>query len=346
MAIAAKPRSAPPTMSDVAHAAGVSTATVSRVLNAPEVVAAPTRHRVLDAIEMLDYRPNAAARTLAGASTETIGLVLPELSGPFFSELLAGVEEAARGAGYHLLVAATEPHGTGAPALSPIDALYVDGAIVLPDAVVGGLVDRIARRRRPVVLVERSDPHLPTVSFDGGAGASAAVRHLIERHGARRIACLAGPNGAEASELREAAWARELAAAGLPVDPALLVRGAWTEHDGMRLAAELVGSGQDFDAVFAVNDETAIGAIRGLERAGRRVPADVRVVGFDDIQLAAWVRPALTTVAASPRVLGRIATEVLIARIGGRQTPLETRIPTSLVVRASCGCTQEEEPAP
>jgi DNA-binding LacI/PurR family transcriptional regulator len=114
----------------------------------------------------------------------------------------------------------------------------------------------------------------------------------------------------------------------------------------MQLVARLLEAKVAFEAVFAVNDETAIGAIRGLEEAGLRVPDDVRVVGFDDIGMAAWVRPALTTVQASPRVLGRTATEVLIARIRGRPTALETRIPTSLVIRASCGCALEEVPAP
>lgn len=346
MALASKPRPAPATVADVARIAGVSTATVSRVLNSPEVVAPETRGRVLDAIEHLEYRPNTAARRLAGAATDTLGLILPELGGPFFSELLTGVEEAARAAGYHLLVAATEPDDTVATTLPPIDPQFVDGSIVLPHALGGWLVDRLARHRRPVVLVEVSHPRLPTVAFDGAVGSAEAVRHLVTVHGARRVACLAGPDDAEASRLREGAWSAALAAAGLEADPALLVRGAWSEVDGMRLVDQLLSEGRRFDAVFAVNDETAIGAIRGLERAGLHVPDDVRVCGFDDIPPARWMRPALTTVAAPPRTLGRTAAEVLIARIAQRPTPLSVRIPTSLVVRSTCGCSQEEERVP
>lgn len=340
MAIAS--REGPATVADVARAAGVSTATVSRVLNTPEVVADTTRRRVLAAVEALGYLPNVAARRLAGAETATIGLVLPELSGPFFSELLSGVEEAARAAGRHLLVSATEPDDTDAPLALPIDPRSVDGTIVLPHAVGGGLVDQMIRTGRPVVLVERTHPELPTVSVDSAGGAAAAVRHLVVDHGARRVACFAGPEDGEASRIREIAYAMTLIAAGLEPDPALLVRGSWSEVEGLRLVDRLLSSGRTFDALFAVNDETAIGAIRGLERAGLRVPDDVRVVGFDDIPLAGWMRPALTTVAAPPRLLGRTAVEVLIQRIDGRPTPPQVRIPTSLVVRATCGCIQEE----
>ena len=341
MAIAS--REGPATVADVARVAGVSTATVSRVLNSPEVVAEATRERVLAAVGALGYLPNVAARRLAGAETATLGLLLPELSGPFFSELLAGVEEAARAAGRHLLVSATEPDDTDAPLVPPIDPRSVDGTIVLPHAVDGRLVDQMVRSDRPVVLVERTHPDLPTVSVDGAAGAAAAVRHLVVDHGARRVACFAGPEDAEASRIREIAYATTLVAAGLEPDPALLVRGSWSEVDGRRLVERLLAAGRRFDALFAVNDETAIGAIRGLERAGLRVPDDVRVVGFDDIPLAGWMRPALTTVAAPPRLLGRTAAELLIDRIDGRPTPATVRIPASLVVRATCGCSHQEE---
>lgn len=343
MAIVSKPRPTPPTVADVARAASVSTATVSRVLNAPEVVAVETRERVRDAIEALGYRPNAAARRLAGAVTETLGLILPEVSGPFFSELLAGVEEVARSSGYHLLVAATEPDGAAAPVLPPIDPLFVDGTIVLPDTVDGELVGRLAAHGRPIVLVERSHPDLPSVAFDSATGTEAAVRHLVNHHGARRVACLAGPADSEASRHREDAWARALAGAGLAADPALLVRGSWSEAGGIQLVERLLAEGRSFDALFAVNDETAIGAIRGLERVGLQVPGDVLVCGFDDIPPAGWMRPGLTTVSAPPRTLGRAAAEVLIARIAGETAPAAIRIPTAPVIRSTCGCSQEEE---
>lgn len=344
MALAAK-AGTPATVIDVARLAGVSTATVSRALNSPDIVAPDTRARVYDAITRLEYRPNTAARRLAGSRTYTIGLTAPELSGPFFSEFLAGVEEGARGAGFHLLVAATEPDTVATPSLPSLDPAFVDGSIVLPDAMDARLVDRLAAGRSPAVLVEVSHPRLPTVAFDGAGGAAEAVRHLVVHHGARRVACLAGPEDAEASRHRETAWADTLRAAGIAPDPDLLVRGAWSEVDGMRLADALLAAGHRFDALFAVNDETAIGAIRGLERAGLRVPHDVRVCGFDDIPVASWMRPSLTTVAARPRVLGRAAVEVLIARMAQRPTPLATRLPTSLIVRSTCGCVQEEERA-
>jgi DNA-binding LacI/PurR family transcriptional regulator len=345
VALASKVGSAA-TASDVARLAGVSTATVSRALNSPEIVTPETRARVYDAIDRLEYRPNTAARRLAGSRTYTIGLTVPELSGPFFSELLAGVEEGSRAAGFHLLVAATEPDTVATSSLPSIDPTFVDGSIVLPDAMDDRLVDRLAASATPTVLVEVSHPRLPTVAFDGATGAAAAVRHLVVDHGARRVVCLAGPAEAEASRHRETAWAAVLRAAGLEPDPDLLVRGTWSEVDGMRLVDELLAAGRQFDALFAVNDETAIGAMRGLERAGLHVPDDVRVCGFDDIPVAGWMRPALTTVAAPPRDLGRTAVEILVARIAKRPTPLATRLPTSLVVRSTCGCVQEEERVP
>lgn len=341
MALASRTGS-PVTVVDVARLAGVSTATVSRAMNAPDIVAPATRARVLDAIDRLEYRPNTAARRLAGARTYTIGLTAPELSGPFFSEFLAGVEEGARGSGYHLLVAATEPDTVAIPSLPSLDPAFVDGFIVLPDAMDPRLIERLAVGRSPTVLVEASHPKLPTVAFDGAGGAAEAVRHLVVDHGARRVACLAGPEDADASRHRETAWAETLRAAGIEPDPDLLVRGSWSEVDGMRCVDELLAGGRRFDALFAVNDETAIGAIRGLERAGLHVPQDVRVCGFDDIPMANWMRPALTTVAAPPRVLGRAAVEILIARMAHRRTPLATRLPTSLIIRSTCGCAQEE----
>ena len=250
-----------------------------------------------------------------------------------------------RGAGYHLLVAATEPDTVATVSLPSLDPTFVDGSIVLPDAMDARVIERLAAGHSPAVLVEVSHRRLPTVAFDGAGGAAEAVRHLVVDHGARRVACLAGPEDAEASRHRENAWAAELRAAGIEPDPALLVRGTWSEVDGMRLVDELLAAGHRFDALFAVNDETAIGAMRGLEQAGLRVPHDVRVCGFDDIPMASWMRPALTTVAAPPRVLWRAAVEILIARMAQRPTPLATRLPTSLIIRSTCGCAQEEERA-
>ena len=343
MALASKTRT-PATVNDVARLAGVSTATVSRAVNSPDIVAPDTRARVFDAIDQLEYRPNTAARRLAGSRTYTIGLTAPELSGPFFSELLAGVEEGARASGFHLLVAATEPDTVATASLPSMDPTFIDGSIVLPEAMDSALIDRLTSSGGPTVLVEASHRRLPTVGYDGASGASAAVRHLVD-HGARRVACLAGPGDAEVSRTREIAWADTLRAAGLEPDPRLLVRGTWSEVDGMRVVGELLAAGVEFDALFAVNDESAIGAMRGLERAGLRVPDDVRVCGFDDIPIASWMRPALTTVAARPRDLGRAAVGILIARMAGRSTPLATRLPTSLVIRSTCGCVQEEERA-
>ena len=287
-----------PTVADVARRAGVSTATVSRALNSPAVVAAPTLARVTAAIEALGYVPNTAARRLAGGATGALGLLLPGLAGPWFSELLAGVEATARAAGRSLLVSAIDPEGPPAADLAPADPAFVDGTIILPHAVTGAAVDRLARQGRPVVLVERTHPVLPTVSFDPATGIREAIRHLALDHGAREIACLAGPSEAEASVRREMRWAAELLALDLVPRRELLIHGTWSEASGMEMALALLAAGRRFDAILTASDETAIGALAGLAQAGRRVPEDVPVIGFDDIPPAAWTRPALTTVAA------------------------------------------------
>ncbi|MCY4036317.1 MAG: LacI family DNA-binding transcriptional regulator [bacterium] len=331
----------PATAADVARMAGVSTATVSRFMNSPDLLARDTQQAVLGAVKQLNYRPNLAARNLAGGSTNCLGLVLPELGGPFFSELLAGVEEATREAGYHLLVAGTEPHEAFPLAFPSLNQQFVDGTIVFPDTLSPGMVENLAGH--PVVLVEVSHPSLPTVAFDPSVGVREAIRHLVCDHGAERIACFAGPVGAEASRRREEACADELRSLGLAADPSLLVRGDWSERAGRQMAERLLEQGRCFDAIFSVNDEMAIGAVREIERTGLRVPDDVRVCGFDDIPQARWMRPALSTVAAPPRTLGRTAAEVLLARITGRPTPSDVQIPTFLVARETSGCGQELE---
>ncbi len=339
MSLASEICQSPATAADVARVAGVSTATVSRFMNSPDLLARDTRQSVLGAIKQLNYRPNLAARNLAGGSTDCLGLILPELGGPFFSELLAGVEETTREAGYHLLVAGTEPHEAFPLVFPSLDRQFVDGTIVFPHTLWPGMIENLAGH--PVVLVEASHRSLPTVAFDASVGVREAIRHLVCDHGCRSIACFAGPVGAEASRWREEAYAHELKSLGLEADPDLLIRGEWSECAGMQMFEQLLAQGRCFDAIFSVNDEMAIGAIRAMERAGLRAPDDVRVCGFDDIPLARWMRPALTTVAAPPRTLGRTAAEILLARIAGRSMPSAVRIPTFLITRETCGCREE-----
>lgn len=342
MVMESPPRATAPTVSDVARSAGVSTATVSRVLNTPDVVAEPTRDRVLAAIDALEYRPNVAARRLAGGVTATLGLLMHELASPYFAELLAGIEAVARETGYHLLIAATETDRRRGAVLPPVDGL-VEGLIVTPDAVGDARIRALARQRRPLVLLERTVPGVRSIGFANEQGAMAAVDHLVSVHHVRSIARLAGPIGSSASQEREAGWARALALAGLEADPTTLERGGWAEEDGEAAVHRLLGTGVTFDAIVAGNDEMAIGAMRALVRAGRQVPDTVRVVGFDDIGPARWVRPALTTVDGSPRTLGAAAARALITIARGGIGEVETRLPTSLVVRASCGCHWQEE---
>jgi len=330
------------TIADVARQAGVSIATVSRVMNQTAPVTPETMARVQTAIAELDYRPQAAARVLASQKTNTIGLLFTEISGDFFSPLLRGIEAEARENGYSLLIYATQGRGTAcATRRQPLGEHNTDGLLVFVDSVLEAELIRFNQIGLPVVLVHHSPPEgldIPCVTVENKRGARILVDHLIEVHGYHRIAFLAGPAEQEDSYWREMGYRESLASHSIPFEPGLVSVGGFDREKAQAAIERWLKEGLEFDAVFASDDESAIGVLTALHHAGKRVPEDVAVVGFDDIALSHYLIPPLTTVNAPTEQVGHEAIKQLVRLIQGEQVDLLVLLPTKLVIRRSCGC--------
>jgi LacI family transcriptional regulator, galactose operon repressor len=326
------------TIHEVAKAAGVSIATVSRALNGTGRVSEVTRSRVLQIARELGYQPNDVARSLLAKTTRTIAVVVPDIADPFFPELIKGIETVARDRGHLvLLCGGADDEASAWHDLAALRRRQVDGVILAGVRLAAERLQAVTAGL-PVVTVDREvgPAGASVVQSDHRAGAAVATGHLLDL-GHRRIAHLAGPPGLNVAEARRAGYADALTDAGVDVDTALVVAGGFLERDGYDGARELVGRGVDFTAVFAAGDLAAIGALAALEEHGLRVPADISVVGFDDIQPARYVRPRLTTMRRHIGQLGARAAELLLYQLPGAGTVpvLHETMPVELVVRES-----------
>ncbi|MBW9095742.1 LacI family DNA-binding transcriptional regulator [Microbacterium jejuense] len=320
-------------MADVAARAGVSGQTVSRVVNGSPRVDPDTRARVEAAMAALGYRPHRAARALRTGRTQTLGLVVSTLASVGNSRMLQAVADAAASRGYALTVVTLGADGDVTAAFERLGDQGVDGAIVLNEATarVRGADVRAAGLRLVVVDSPRDD-RFGVVETDHAGGAESAVRHLLGL-GHPTVHHLAGPEGSFAAAERERGWRAALTGIGAPVPD--LVRGDWTSASGHGAASALLGAGAT--AVFAANDQMALGLLRGIGEAGREIPADVSVVGFDDVADAADYRPPLTTVHQDFDALGARAVAALVEAIeAGAPASFET-VAARLVVRESTG---------
>ena len=326
----------PAVMADVAQLAGVSHQTVSRVLHDSPHVRGTTRDRVLEAIRQLDYRPNTMARALVTGRSKTLGVVSFDttLYGP--ASTLFGIEQAAHDAGYAVSVTSLRSlnRGTVLAAIQQLRDQGVDGVAVIAPLRAG--VDAL-RHVRPdfavVAVAAGPSASIPVASVDQIAGASAATRHLLNL-GHRTVWHLAGPTDWKEAEERIEGWRSVLKAANAPV-PALL-RGDWTPRSGYELGQSLLEIPK-LSAVFVANDQMALGLLRRLHEAGREVPRDLSVVGFDDIPEAAYFTPPLTTVRQDFAELGRRCLHILLGRIEGETAPTRAVVAPELVVRDSTG---------
>jgi DNA-binding LacI/PurR family transcriptional regulator len=331
------------TIADVARRAGVSIATVSRVINGTAPVAEGTAARVRAAIAALNYVPRAAARSLASRRTDTLGLLLPKISGYFFPPLLRGIEAGARENGFGLLIHSTQDRGdpAGGPR-RPLGEHNTDGLLVFTDSLDEAELTRLHTIGFPMVLLHQSPPHgldIPCVTFENKGGARKLVEHLIETHDYRRIAFLRGPEEHEDSYWREMGYREALAAHAIPFDPTLVATGGFDEEEAQVPVERWLQDGVEIEAIFAGDDEAASGAIAALRRAGKRVPEDVAVVGFDDSPIAHHLTPLpLTTVRAPIEEAGLAAARQLARLIRTGQADPLVLLPTELVVRRSCGC--------
>jgi len=321
------------TIRDVARRAQVSVASVSRVLNRIDNVSEKTRERIVAAVDELGYVPHAGARSLSLARTGAIGVVLPNLHGEFFSEIVRGMDRLATERGYLLLLSNLHAQSGGAETVLKAMRGRVDGLIVMAPHLDDEEFATALPGGTPAVLVNARAKvgSRPAIRLDNAAGARAVVDHLVEI-GRRRIVHIAGPLGNIDAEERAAAFT--LAAARHPDVQSEVVQGNFYEESGRTAVSALIAKGHRFDAVFAGNDMMAIGALDALRGSDLRVPEDVAVAGFDDVPLASHL--GLTTVRVRIAELGERAIGRLIAMLeGGEDGGTEELHEPELVVRAS-----------
>ena len=328
------------TIRDVARAANVSVATVSRYINGTAPVSKQVAERLEKVMAELNYIPHATARRLATNRTYTIGLLLTDISGDFFAPLLSGVDMAVRERGYDLLISSTRESAQKVTDL-PVGPHNSDGVLVFATSMGEECLRALARQGFPMVLIHRTPPagvEMPCVTVENKAASFDIVKHLIDVHGRRRIVFLRGPQDHEDSYWRERGYREALEASGIEVDPALITSGGFYRRTAYASIKALLAEGIPFDGVFSGDDEAAVGVLIALKEAGLRVPEDVSVVGFDDQRMSPYLSPPLTTVRAPTREVGRVATHHLIDLIEGKEVPPLTLLPTEIVIRHSCGC--------
>ena len=328
------------TIRDVAREAGVSVATVSRVLNDSGPVSEITRHRIREVATRMRYVPDSAARSLITRRSTTVGVLLPDLHGEFFSEVIRGIDQTAQRSGYHLLVSGS--HNDKGEIEAALRAMRgrVDGLVIMsPDIDSAALVANLPASS-PVVLLNCfvDGDGFDSLTIDNFGGASAMVHHLIAG-GHRRIAFIKGAERNYDAAERLRGYRAALSEAGIEWEEALELHGDFTESGGHAAGHRIASFRQRPTAVFAANDSMAIGALAALREAGVRVPDDMAVAGFDDIPIARYMSPPLTSVRVPISEMGERAVHMLLHAIDGKNLHARKQetLPTTLVIRASCG---------
>ena len=326
---------------DVARLAGVHPATASRALN-PEtrlLVSEETAKRVLAAAAELGYRPNAVARSLRTRRSHTIGVLIPDLNNPLFPPMIRGLEDRLAAAGYVALIGNTDgDDARERQVFEQMLARHVDGYVLATAHLHHPLLAEAVRAGVPVVLMNRmaGDSNFPSVTVDNERGVQLAVSHLAGL-GHRNIACIAGPQDLSTGLARYRGFQAAMAAAGLGVAPGQVAFArAFSIEEGRRCAAEILASDAGCTAVAAANDMLAVGCYLALDQAGLRCPADISVVGFNDMPFIDMLRPPLTTIAFPHYQLGTQAAQMLIERMNGDAGPARALyLAPELIVRGS-----------
>jgi LacI family repressor for deo operon, udp, cdd, tsx, nupC, and nupG len=325
---------------EVARRAGVSTATVSRVLSRPDVVAPDTRKKVMQAVERLGYTPNSAAANLRTLRTRKLLVTVPDISNPFFSQILQGIEEAAQRRGYAVLLGDTQHDDKREERYaSMLKSKEADGLIFLGHRLpkeAAALVKGAAPRCAPVVNGCEFSPRLgvPSVHIDNAKASAEAMNHLY-RLGHKRIGVITGPLVSPLSRDRLRGVKSQAKSEGAEND-LIVVQGDFSIASGAAMADQLLTRKDGPTAVFCFNDGMAIGVIQTAKRHGRRVPEDLSVVGFDDIQFARYTDPPLTTVAQPMREIGEGTVRLLLEILDGNEiAPVSITLPHTLMVRGS-----------
>lgn len=324
------------TLETVARLAGVSPSTVSRILNGTAAVHEEKAKAVNDAIAKLGFVPNPMARGLASGKTLSVGVITQAIDSPYYGVTLRGIEDELNPAGYSSLY--VSGHWNAKTEMRSMDMLLsrrVDGIIVLtgriPDTVL-----KTCAKKVPVVVTGRvlKTPRLLSLAFDNVEGGRLATQHLIDL-GHREIACISGNIKHPDAIDRLEGYRRALDSFGITCDPGLVIQGDFSEESGLQATKRLLSTGRRFSAIFASNDQMALGAALALHQSGLRVPQDVSLVGFDDLPAAIYALPPLTTIHVSAYELGRLAASSMLELINNR-TPKTELPPPRLVQRESC----------
>jgi DNA-binding LacI/PurR family transcriptional regulator len=334
-------RSASVTIRDVATRAGVSPATVSRYLNGNVPVLHETAQRIQAVMDELRYVPHTVARQLATQRSHAIGVLLPDFSHTFFTPLIGGIEAIVSDEGYSLLVA-TRVSAEHVNKPAPIGPHNADGLIIFPGTLSDNEIVKLYKIGYPLVLIYRSSPPgstVPSITADNVVATTKIIDHLIEVHHRRRIVFVRGPLEQEDSHWREEGYRMSLQAHGIEYDPRLIITGMFDRTLAYRAMTEFLKTDPPpFDGIFTGNDDSAIGIMDALREAGIHVPGAVSVVGFDDLELSAFLNPPLTTVRAPTEQVGRTAAKSLFGLLTGQEVDLVTFLPTEIMIRRSCGC--------
>lgn len=325
---------------DVAREAGVSIATVSRVLNEVDVVNEETKKKVIEAIKLLSYRPNIVARSLKTQRTKTIGIVIPDISSALYPEIVRGAEDVANIYNYNIILCNTDLDAEKEKEyLRVLREKMIDGMIFMSNELEVEIIELIKELAMPTVLVETSDKEqtFPSVTIDNELASYDAAKYLLEK-GNKKIAYIGmNPEVKNASALRFSGYKKALEEYGIAVDSSLSVFTGLKAKDGEFGAEELVNRGVNFDAVFCSSDEVAMGVINKLREKGMDVPRDVNVISFDNIYAASIYYPRLTTVEQPAYDMGSVGMRMLIKMINKK--PVEKShyvLPHTLIERDSC----------
>ena len=326
-----------PTITDVALKANVSITTVSRVVNnSSHKVHPATRERVRQVVRELDFRPNALARGLPTKKTLTIGIIIPDISNPYYSEIVRGIQNTADKAGYSVTLLNTDGRQEGI-----IRSIYLlreksaDGVIFTGGIIAGYETLSILRElKERVVVIGRHQVDFPAVMVDNMGGASQAVQHLVGL-GHTKIAFIGGSEGSTTTEDRLTGYRNALAQNGFLYDEKQVKRGSWNPRSGYLMAKMLLRTKDRPTAVVCANDPMAFGAIKAAKEAGLAVPDDLAVVGFDNIPLSSYFDPPLTTVEIPIQEIGAASMKMLIGLLSGRTFDKLKVFKTKLLVRGS-----------
>lgn len=325
------------TLADVAAQAGVSVMTVSRVVNERPGVGASTRGRVRDAIRVLGYRPNIVARGLKASRSHTLGLLVPDITNPYFPDIVRGAEDVAFEAGYTVLLNnVIEDVEREVAALNAFEDRRVEGVIACSPRLPEARLHELLRRHQAAVVVNRRAPPdvAGSVRVDHEVGGRLLVRHLVAG-GARTVALLAGPPDSFAGVERRKGIEDELALHDLALPADHVVFGPPTMEGGVHAAHDLLGRSGDLDALICFNDLVAAGALQAAAERELRVPEDVAITGYDDIAFAKMFTPPLTTLRVPTYELGAEAMRMLLARMKGRQRSVGIVVQPELIIRGS-----------